>query len=95
MAAGRSAFVSRACGFLLGWFRRGDRHKCAAALGHSEIHLTADGGEDGVIAAYAYALARMEGSAALTDQDVSGEDDFAAKFLEPEATARCVAAVAR
>src|SRR4051812_2679416 len=53
------------------------------------------GGEDRVVAAHADIGAGMELGAALAHDDVAGQNDLAAEFLDAKPLTRAVAAVAR
>src|SRR5271154_6152985 len=59
-----------------------------------ELHGAVDEREERVIAADADVRAGTEPGAALADQDVAGDDRFAAKFFHAEALADAVAPVA-
>ena len=58
-----------------------------------EFHAAIDEGEDGVIAAETDVAAGQELGAALADDDIAGDDGFAAEFLDAEALADAVAPV--
>ena len=53
-----------------------------------ELHIAVDGCKDGVIPAHANAFAGPHLGAALTQDDVAGNDGFTAIFLDAETTAR-------
>jgi hypothetical protein len=59
-----------------------------------ELDLTLDQSEEGMIGADADISAGVELGAALTDQDVAGNNGFAAELLDAETTTRGVATVA-
>jgi len=63
------------------------------ALGPArELHVAVDQSKDGVVAAKAYIGAGIPLGAALTDQDVAGDNRLAAELLYSEAPALCIAA---
>ena len=57
------------------------------------FHVTVREGEERPIAADADVLAGVQFAAALTDEDVAGEDGLAAKFFDPEPFLVALAAV--
>ena len=65
-------------------------HAAATPVG---LHLAINEGEDGVVAAEADILAWKELRPALADDDVAGDDDLAAEFLDAEALADAIASV--
>jgi hypothetical protein len=78
--------------------RLGDReyrYECAAVGFGLERDATLDLGEQGVVRAHADIKAGMPGGAALTRNDVAGNDDFPAERLDTEALALGIATVAR
>src|SRR6056297_685457 len=78
------------CG--LGHWYHGDEGAALEALG--KCHPAFFGRKDRVILADADALARPPLGAALTHDDVAGDDGFAAELLHAKAAARGVAAIA-
>jgi hypothetical protein len=70
----------------------GDMHLALGLAG--EFHLAVNKGEDRVVAAETHIGARIPLGAALTDQDVAGNDGLAAELLDAEAAALGIAAVA-
>ena len=79
---------------LFGGHWRDDRNGLAVALGLAEGDGAGDGCEDRVIPAEAHTLSGMHHRAALADDDVAGDDGFAAEVLDAETAARRIAAVA-
>src|SRR5712691_11247430 len=71
------------------------RDEGAAADPLLELHRAAVEREEGVVAPHADPVAGMKLGAALAHDDVAGDDDLAAEFLDAEPTAGGVAAVAR
>jgi hypothetical protein len=59
-----------------------------------KINRAADLGKYRVIAAHAHTIARVHGRAALTDEDVAGNDGFSAEFLHAKTAAGGIATVA-
>src|SRR5207302_11460412 len=82
---------------LFGGLRRSRdyRDELAAADPLVELDVPFFEREQRVVAAHADLVAGMELGAALAHDDVAGDDDLAAVFLDAEAPARTVAAVAR
>src|SRR5207237_1675621 len=72
-----------------------DRDVFASAAAAAELHRAVHGGEDRVVAAHADIGAGVKLGAALAHDDVAGQDDLAAEFLDAEPFAGAVAAVAR
>src|SRR5690606_21761748 len=74
---------------------RKNRHVATAATLGGEFDRAVDGGEQGVVAAEADIVARVEGGATLTHEDVAGQHALAAELLHAEALRLGVATVAR
>src|SRR5690349_3156121 len=75
-------------------FRFGHGHVGPAEHGLAELHLTLDQGEQGVVLADADIGAGMELRAALTDDDVAGDDALTTELLDAKTTAGAIATVA-
>jgi len=71
-----------------------DRNKRAVFQTLVKGHGTVNGCKDRVILAHAHAFGRPELGAALTHDDVAGDDSFAAIFLYAQTTPSGVATVA-
>ena len=67
---------------------RVNRHVFATLAACVETHATTRGGEQRMISATADIHARIDACAALTHDDVTGEDSFAAEFFDAQTTAR-------
>ena len=87
-----SGFALLGGGGLLG---RKDRHVTTATGLGGEFHRALNQGEQGMVAAQADVVARMPLGAALTHDDVAGQDVLAAELLYAEALGFRVATVAR
>src|SRR5690606_15449610 len=74
---------------------RKNRHVTTAATLGGEFDRAGGGGEQGVVAAEADVVTRVEGGAALTHEDVAGQNVLAAELLHAEALGMRVATVAR
>ena len=68
--------------------KRVNRHIFATLAAFVETHATTRGGEQRVITATADIHARIDACAALTHDDVAGEDSFATKLFDAQTTAR-------
>jgi len=73
---------------------RDNGHKGASVGTGAEFHVTFGCCEDGVVLADADIVAGVPLGAALADDDVAGNDEFAAEFLDAEATACGITSVA-
>src|SRR5690554_854184 len=79
---------------LFGGQCRVDRNKHLRVRAGAERHIAVDQGVDGVILAQTNAGAGVPLGAALTDDDVAGNDNFATELLDAETTASRITTVA-
>ena len=70
-----------------------DRAALAVTAHALEVNAAIDQSEQGVIAADANALTRMDVGAALTDQDVAGQNELTVAALDAEALGLGITAV--
>src|SRR5690606_8948249 len=74
---------------------RKNRHVASAVGFFGEFYSAVGGREQGVVAAEADVVARVEGGAALAHEDVAGQHVLAAELLHAEALGVRVATVTR
>src|SRR5690348_12054055 len=89
MAANRWRPVSLAALSVLRRIRpRENRYVRAPLVAFAELHVAVRGREQGVVPAHADIVAGMKLGAALADDNVAGDNRFAAEFLHAQSLAR-------
>jgi hypothetical protein len=89
-----SFFIGVPVGCLFSGLQGNNRDNLLILLGAAEIHGAGNGCKNRVILADADAGSGVPGGAALADDNVAGNDVFAAKALHAKPPARGIAAVA-
>ena len=87
-------FYSGISGCLFSGLQGNNRDNLAVFLGSAKLDLAMDGCKNRVILADADAGSGVPGGAPLTDDDVAGDDTFAAEALHAKSAACGIAAVA-